>query len=196
MCSDGELAAGHCLKVHWPRITMTLCDWLWNIAIYIQARTYGQGHVGIVKKTYLKVTCPPNHYIIVPLSMNTVENRTLKLVIIKKLIFFYYVLSSLWRRQRFSLSALEVLKWRRDWCTVCIMYTLFSKKNQAENIGTSLIPMFTVTTEIWAVVCDSGGHNLVRIEIRLNIYILDFRHQMAAWQPAGAHIFRFLTRIV
>jgi hypothetical protein len=37
-----------------------------------------------------------------------------------------------------------------------LMYALcthyFESKNQAENIGTSLIPILSVTTEIWAVV--------------------------------------------
>jgi hypothetical protein len=41
---------------------------------------------------------------------------------------------------------------------------------QAENIGISLIPILTVTTEMWAVVYECGRHNLVRIEIRLNIF--------------------------
>jgi hypothetical protein len=37
------------------------------------------------------------------------------------------------------------------------VHIIFKDKNQAENIGTSLIPTLTVTTEIWAVVC-KGWH--------------------------------------
>jgi hypothetical protein len=76
---------------------------------------------------------------------------------------------------------------------ICIMYILFLRKNQAENIiGTSLIPIHTVTTEImrYGLWCASecGVHNLVRI---------DFRHQW--WQrdsqQGHIYIFRLLRRI-
>jgi hypothetical protein len=37
------------------------------------------------------------------------------------------------------------------------VHIIFKEKNQAKNIGTGLIPILTVTTEIWAVVCECGG---------------------------------------
>jgi hypothetical protein len=51
------------------------------------------------------------------------------------------------------------------------VHIIFKEKIKPKTlVPCSLIPILGVTTEIWAVVCECGGYNLVRIEIRLNIF--------------------------